>query len=241
MVGFVYMNISLFNNLSEEDKSTAVERLISQSTPSADFFLMVILAVLMATFGLLLNSGAVVIGSMLVAPILFPILSLSLGITMSDPKLISRSISTILKSILIGVGAAIIPTLFFLSQYDSPNTEILARTKPSLAYAVIAILAGLAASFALVKPKLNETLPGIAISVALIPPLAVTGIGIAWFDWEIVSNSFMLFAINALGIIFISTMNFSLMNFYMKRKIADQTIKREEKEQKKMEEVNSKA
>ncbi|MFH1188830.1 MAG: TIGR00341 family protein [bacterium] len=235
------MFISLFENLSEEDKSNAVERLISTSTPSSDFFLMIVLSVLMATFGLLLGSGAVIIGSMLVAPILSPILSLALGITMSDAKLISRSTSTILKSIIISIGAAILPALFFVVNHKIVlNPEIIARTEPSLAYAVIAIIAGFAASFALVKPRLNETLPGIAISVALIPPLAVTGIGIAMLDWGIVSNAFLLFVVNAIGIIFIGTINFSLMNFYVKRKVAEKTIKKEEQEQKKLLEESKK-
>jgi uncharacterized hydrophobic protein (TIGR00271 family) len=225
------MSISLFDNLSEEDKSQAVERLISNSTPSTDFFLMVILSVLMATFGLLLNSSAVVIGSMLVAPILFPILSLGLGITMSDKLLISRSLSTILKSMLIGIISAMLATLFFASKNSAViSEEIMARTEPSLAYAVIAIIAGFAASFALVKPRLNETLPGIAISVALIPSLAVVGIGIALLRWDIISSSLMLFTVNAFGIIFISTINFSLMNFYVKRKVADKVIKQEAQE-----------
>lgn len=185
----------------------------------------------MATFGLLLNSSAVVIGSMLVAPILFPILSLGLGITMSDKLLISRSLSTILKSMLIGIISAMLATLFFASKNSAViSEEIMARTEPSLAYAVIAIIAGFAASFALVKPRLNETLPGIAISVALIPSLAVVGIGIALLRWDIISSSLMLFTVNAFGIIFISTINFSLMNFYVKRKVADKVIKQEAQE-----------
>ena len=88
------MVLVLFNNLTENDKSVAVEHLIKSSTPSQDFFLMIILSVLTATFGLLLNNVAVIIGSMLIAPMLYPFLSLSLGVTMSDAGLISRSFYT---------------------------------------------------------------------------------------------------------------------------------------------------
>lgn len=223
------MSLKLFNNLTEKDKTKAVEDLICESTPRHDFFLMVILSVLMATFGLLLNSAAVVIGSMLIAPILSPILSLSLGVVLSDMPLIFRSVYTLIKSMVLSVVAAILVTLFFSSNLKDLTTEILARTEPSLAYGAIAVIAGLAASYAKVKPHLNETLPGVAISVALIPPLAAMGIGVARVDWFIISNSFLLFVVDVIGIIFSSMIVFSLMNLYIKRKLADKTIEKEDK------------
>ena len=237
----------LFNNLTEKDKTKAVERLISGSTPSQDFFFMIILSILTATFGLLLNNVAVIIGSMLIAPILYPILSLSLGVIMSDFKLISRSFYTILKSSIFGIGAATLVTLLFSSQFTEVTSEIVSRVEPSLAYAIIAVIAGFAGSFALVKPQLNETLPGIAISVALIPPLAVTGIGIANFNWTIISGSLLLFLVNAIGVMFASMITFSLMNFYVKRAQAEKNVeeedekieKQKEKAQKQMEKNNS--
>ncbi len=91
------------------------------------------------------------------------------------------------------------------------------------------MIAGLAGSFALVKPQLSETLPGIAISVALIPPIAVVGIGLARFNWEIISGSLLLFLVNAIGVVFASMMTFSLMNFYVKRHEADKVVKKEDK------------
>lgn len=217
------MPVVLFNNLTEKDKSNAIGNLITESTPRQDFFLMVILSVLMATFGLLIGNTAVVIGSMLIAPILYPILSLSLGIVIADFKLISRSFYTLLKSMTFGIAAAALVALFF-----SPGYEI-TLTEPSLIYVMIAIIAGLAASFALIKPQLSETLPGVAISVTLIPPLASTGIGIAKFDWNIISDSFILFLVNAIGIVFASMIVFSLMHLYIRRMEARKAIKKEEK------------
>ena len=217
------MTLVLFNNLTEKDKSDAIENLITESTPRQDFFLMMVLSVLMATFGLLINNTAVIIGSMLIAPILYPILSLSLGIVMADFKLISRSFYTLLKSMVFGIAAAAVIALFF-----SQDCEV-SLVEPSLIYVMIAIIAGLAASFALIKPQLSETLPGIAISVMLIPPLASTGIGIAKFDWNTISNSFVLFLINTIGIIFASMVVFSLMHLYIRRMEARKAIKKEEK------------
>jgi uncharacterized hydrophobic protein (TIGR00271 family) len=223
------MALVLFNNLTSKDKNDAVERLISAGSPRQDYFLMIVLSVLTATFGLHLNNPAIIIGSMLIAPMLYPLLSLSLGITMSDYKLISRSTFTLAKSMAFGIGSAIVATWLFSSQFEVITPEILSRAEPSLTIVMVAIIAGLAGSFALVKPQLNETLPGIAISVALIPPLAVIGIGIAQFNWSLVHGSLLLFIVNTIGVIFASMITFSLMNFYVKREKAQEVIKKEDK------------
>lgn len=223
------MPITVFKNFTDKDKTNAVERLISGGTPSQDFFLMIILSILTATFGLLQNSSAIIIGSMLIAPILYPVLSLSLGIIMSDYKVISRSFWTLIKSVVLGVAFANMATLLFSSQFDGITQEILSRAEPNLVSVVVAIIAGIAASFALVKPQLNETLPGIAISVSMIPPIAVIGIGIAQLNWQLVSGSFLLFLVNTIGVVFASMVTFSLMNFYGKKKEADQTIVKEDR------------
>ena len=223
------MPVTVFTNFTEKDKTSAVERLISGSTPSQDFFLMVVLSILTAAFGLLMNSGAIIIGSMLIAPILYPVLSLSLGIIMSDNKLISRSFWTLVKSSSLSITASFLATLLFATQFSQITPEIASRAQPSLTSVIVAIIAGFAASFALVKPQLSETLPGIAISVSLIPPLAVTGIGIAEFNWQLISGSFLLFVVNAIGVVFASMVTFSLMNFYSQRKEADKTLEKEER------------
>ncbi|MFH1292012.1 MAG: TIGR00341 family protein [bacterium] len=224
------MPILLFNNLTETDKSEAVKKLIGDSAPRQEFFLMVLLSILMATFGIIINNITVVIGSMLIAPMLYPIMGLALGVVMSDSKLITRSLATLAKSIIIGLVAAALVGIFTDPILGYGEQDIIKSAQPSLAYAAIAIIAGLAASFALVNPKLNESLPGIAISVALIPPLAITGIGFARFDWNIISQAFTLFLINIIGITFASVIIFSLMNLYVKRNIANRAIDREDKE-----------
>lgn len=219
----------LFNCLTEKDKSRAIEKLIKDSTPDQDFFLMTILSILMATFGILLNSVAVVIGSMLIAPILSPVLSLSMGVVMSDYKLISRSFYTVLKSMAFGIAAAAVVTIFFSAGQAEETGSLILNMQPSLMYVAIGIIAGIAVSFALVNPQLSEKLPGVAISVALIPPLATVGVGIARFNWDIIADSFLLFIVNIIGIIFASMVVFSLMNLYIKRKIAKDAIEKEEK------------
>ncbi len=220
---------AIFNHLSEKDKSAAVKDLIHDSTPRPSFFLMVLLSVLMATFGLLIDNAAVIIGSMLIAPILSPILSLSMGIVMADNRLIMRAAFTLLRASILGVVLAAVATLFVSADSRVIGEEVLSRVNPSLIYFSIAFTAGLAAAFARVNPDLSETLPGIAISVALIPPLAVVGIGAAVMSWSILSGALMLLLVNVVGIVFASMLVFSMMNLYVKRSVALAAAKREDK------------
>ena len=215
-------------NASDADKSAAIQKLVADSTPDYDFFIMLGLAILMATFGLLINSVVVVLGSILIAPILYPVLSVSLGMVMSDNTLISHSVVTLLKSVAIGIGLSAVATLFFTSKYDSVTTEILARAEPSLLYFAVAIISGIAISIALVRPHLSEALPGVAVSVALIPPLAVIGIGIAKLDWDIISGSSALFLLNVIGIVFAGMFSFWLLILFVMRPVALTAIKKEE-------------
>ena len=139
--------MSLFNNLTEEDKSLAVDKIMKGSMPNHDFFMMVILSVIMATLGLLLNNSAIIIGSMLIAPVLYSILGLSLGLCISDPKLVTRSFYSILRAMLFAIIASVVVTLLFHNVVGREmNSEILSRTAPSLLYMCVAIVAGLAAA-----------------------------------------------------------------------------------------------
>ncbi|MCW9054402.1 MAG: TIGR00341 family protein [Candidatus Pacebacteria bacterium] len=232
--------ISHLRVVSEADKTKAIEKLITDSTPDFDFFLMATLSVLMATFGLLLDSAAIVIGSMLIAPILYPTVSLGLGVSLSDYKLIGRSFSAVVKAMLLGIIGAVLVTLF-ANTGEYLTSEVVARTTPSLLYFVVAVISGIAVSYSLVKPKLSETLPGVAVSVALIPPLATVGVGIANVDWDVVAGSLVLFLVNIVGIIFAAMVSFSLMDVHGKRKVAASAIEKEERrverEEKKIEKV----
>lgn len=219
--------ISRFKGISEVDKAKAVEKLISDSTPNFDFFLFIILSILMATFGLLLNHAAIIIGSMLIAPILYPVLSFSLGIVMADGTVIYRSLYTLLKSFGFGILAAFLATVFVVPFNVEITNEILMRAEPSLLYFMVALVAGVAVSFSIVKPKLSATLSGIAVSVALIPPVAVVGIGLAQFNWALASGAFVLFVLNVAGIIFASLVSFSLMNLHGEKQVADIAIQKE--------------
>ena len=220
--------LSRFQTIKDTDKRRAVHTLVERSTPDFDFFFMVTLAVLMASFGLLIGSVTIVIGSMLIAPLLYPVLGVALGLSMSDPLLLRQSLWTVTKALLIMVGAAALATLFFSATHGGSamkETAItLTQAKPSLLLLLVGVIAGIAVAYALVKPKLSETLPGIAISVALIPPLAATGIGVAALNPTLAFGALAAFFVNVLGIVAAGMATFSLMDVYHLRETADRTL-----------------
>lgn len=221
----------LFHNITETEKNEAVESVIQHATPRQDFFLMLTLSVSMAAFGILLNSTVILVGSMLIAPLLYPLLSLSLGIIVADEKLIGRSVYTIAKSIAFALAAGFIIGFLFSGHSSVASLPFgIADGSPSpLLYAVVAAIAGFAAAFAITKPHLNETLPGVAISVALVPPLAAAGIALSFFNWAVFSNALLLFVVNIIGIVFSAMIVFSLFRFAVKKTVAQEVVKEEEK------------
>lgn len=215
-------------SITPVEKEQAVKRLIENSYPGAHFFILVLLSVLIATIGLALDNAAIIIGSMLVAPFLYPILSLGVSIVLADFELLRRSVNILIKSILLAV---IISTLFtfFLDIPQDYNVEIISRSKASLPYLYVAIAAGAAASFSVVNRKLHEYLIGVAVSVAVLPPLAAVGIGFGTFAFGLAFGALQLFFVNLLGVVSASLVIFSLMGFYVKRSVASDAIKKEEK------------
>ncbi|MCR4328186.1 MAG: TIGR00341 family protein [Patescibacteria group bacterium] len=214
--------------ITPEEREHTLLRLIKNSYPGSNFYIMLIASVIIATAGLILNNTAVIIGSMLVAPFLSPILSLSLGIVLADFDIIHRSLVIIGKSALTTLVVATLFAAFLLVPYGY-NTEILSRVSPSLPYLYIAIAAGVAAAFAIAKPSLSEFIVGVAVSVAILPPLAVSGVGISQLDPLVGIGALQLFVVNLVGIVFAGVIVFSLMGFYPSRSKAEKVIKAEER------------
>ena len=231
----------IFTNVTESEKNIAIEGVIQHATPRHDFFVMLFLSVSMAAFGILLNNVTVLVGSMLIAPLLYPLLSLSLGIITADTSLIRRSFYTILKSMLFAVIAGFIIGTLFSSHnvvFNAPFINSIESESP-LIYAVVAAIAGFAAAFAVVKPRLSDTLPGVAISVALVPPLSVAGVALSVFNWNVFSTAFLLFVVNVVGIVFSAMIVFALFRFSAKGIVTEKIVKKEEKVVKKEESDSS--
>lgn len=214
--------------IEKGEKDKAIEMLIASSSPTPSFFLMLLLSVIIVTLGILKNNVPIVIGGMLVSPLLSPILAISLGITMANHELIMRSFKVLLKSIIYSIILALILTVFFIGK--DINSEILSRANPSLVFFGVAMASGLAASFAVTRKELSERMVGVAVAIALLPPIAVIGIGIGFFNWEIVAGAAELFLINLFGILLSSLIVFSLFGFYPQKKKVQEELKAEEKE-----------
>jgi uncharacterized hydrophobic protein (TIGR00271 family) len=184
----------------------------------------------MATLGLLLDSSAIVIGSMLIAPLMYPILGVSLGLVMMNTNinLLSRALTTLSKSLAVGLGLSVLAAFFFGDATMYQTAEVMARTVPSHLHLLVAVVAAAAVSYMLARPEWGDALPGVAIAVALIPPLAATGIGVAYWDTAIIKGATLILLLNLLGIIAVSVVIFLLMNLSEKESIAKSTIKRED-------------
>ena len=161
---------------SRVPRTELYEARIASSKPSLGFFILLISSAVIASLGLISNSTAVVIGAMIVAPLMDPILSLAFGLAVSDGKLIRRSAVTIGFGVLAVIGtAALISLGLGISHVQS---EITGRTSPNLIDLGIAIAAAVAGSFSMTRKQLSNSIAGVAIAVALVPPLCVSGIGL---------------------------------------------------------------
>jgi len=219
-----------FQLATEKDKTVAVAKLIKSSTGDFDFYLFAVLGISMASLGLVLDSPEVVIGSMLIAPVLYPLLSLSLALVLSDIKLVYRSLRTLVISFSISVLIAFILSLLMGTYFDFALSEqIMARGQASTLFFFVAFISGFAATYALVHTNLNEMLPGVAISVSLVPPLAVVGIGLGSYNFYVAGGALILFLVNVLGIMLASAIAFTLMDLHSTHKVAESAVKQEEK------------
>lgn len=166
--------------------------------PKVDFFIMIALSSAIATFGLLQNSPAVVIGAMLVAPLMAAIFGLSLGVVRGDLRMIRRSASGLLRGVLLAI---VVGTLFTLAYpAATPQSEIMARTQPTLLDLGVALASGAAGAYALCRKEVSASLPGVAIAAALVPPLGAVGIGVALLRGEIAGGALLLFTTNLVAI-----------------------------------------
>ncbi len=224
--------------ISSKKRKQTVEDLIESSSPTHSFFLILILSAVITTFGLLLNSAAIVIGGMLVSPLLSPILAISMGIVMADGKLILRSLRVLAIAIVCVVAISLIFAFFMVDK--TPNNEIISRIHPNFIYFGVALASGIAAAFAFSKEEFSKHLVGVAVAIALLPPLSVIGIGIAFWNLEVLSGSIALFLINLFGILLGSLVVFSLLRFYPEKKVAEKELKEEERELEKNKNNNNK-
>ena len=213
---------SVLDNLSGEWQINLENRIprkelyqarIESSKPSLGFFVLLLCAAVIATLGLISNSTAVVIGAMIVAPLMDPILSLAFALSISNNKLAKRSLMTVVIGVIAVIATAALLSL--LLDVSEVNREMTSRTAPNLIDLGVAVAAAVAGSFSMTRERLSNSRAGVAIAVALVPPLCVCGIGlsmgnevvavfgrgtVAGLTNQISEGSFLLFVVNLIGI-----------------------------------------
>jgi len=148
--------------------------------------------------GLLQNSAAVIIGAMLVAPFMTPIMAISMALVRGDLRLLSLSVESVLKGVLASLTLSILLT--WIVPQPAVGSEILARTHPSMLDLVVALASGAAGAYALARKEVAAALPGVAIAAALMPPLCAAGIGLALGRGAIAGGALLLFLANLIAI-----------------------------------------
>lgn len=175
---------------------------------------LLICSILIASLGLDLNSPAVIIGAMLISPLMAPILGVGLGVAINDRETLIIALQHFGIAMLI---ALISSTLYFYwTPLGTITPEIQARTAPTLLDGLIAIFGGLAGIISSSRRDKSNALPGVAIATALMPPLCVTGFGIANSNWTIALNSFYLFFLNSFFIALTTFLIIRLLKFPMR-------------------------
>lgn len=166
-----------------------------------------LLSTLIASYGLISNSTATVIGAMLVAPLMGPILGLALSLAAGRPDLFGRALWAELLGILVCLAtSAVVALVAGPGNIDYLQSEIANRTQPTLYDLAIGVAAGLAGAYATANPRVGDSIGGVAIAVALVPPLSVSGLCLAGALtgredlWTAAGGSFMLFLANFLTI-----------------------------------------
>ncbi len=197
--------------LTRREQAKVYRGIYKGAQPDTDYFVMMGLAAMIATYGLLQGSAAVIIGAMLVAPLFTPILAISLAVVRGDVRLLWIAFESALKGIALAIGLVVLLTA--LSPLRSITHEITARINPNLFDLAVALVSGVAGAYAIAREDVATALPGVAIAAALVPPLGVIGIGIAMWDANIAGGASLLFITNLIAIAFAGAITLLLLGF----------------------------
>lgn len=214
-----------FNVLPDKDGEKYV---IKQITNGINFqgsnLWILIFAVFIASLGLNVNSTAVIIGAMLISPLMGPIIGMGLALGIADLDLFKQSIKNYLVSTFISVVTATI--YFTLSPITDAQSELLARTSPTLYDVLIALFGGAAGFLATSTKGRNNVVPGVAIATALMPPLCTAGYGLAVQNTTFFFGAFYLYFINTVFIAFTTCVGVRFLHFHRKQFINLEKMRR---------------
>ena len=205
-----------FNALPDKtDETATVEQISDGVTFRGANLWVLIFAIFIACLGLNLNSTAVIIGAMLISPLMGPIIGMGLAVGRADLELLKRSLTNYGVSTVISVLTAAL--YFQLTPLTEAQSELLARTSPTLYDVLIALFGGAAGILALSTGGKGNVIPGVAIATALMPPLCTAGYGLAMGEWSFFFGAFYLFFINTVFIALATYLGVRLLQFKPKQ------------------------
>ena len=198
---FLRAKLESLLRIDHDTKPQVYMRVFEGADPaSLNYWLELSFSAGIATLGLVLNSPAVVIGAMLISPLIGPIIGAGLALATADLYLGIKSFLNLVASI--AAAVVISASLVWLLPLHTPTAEILSRTRPNLLDLGVALLSGLAGSLLVFRRGSSSALPGVAIAVALMPPLCASGFGFgSGLQWSIVTGAGLLFLTNLAAIV----------------------------------------
>ncbi|MBT3835089.1 DUF389 domain-containing protein [Candidatus Peribacteria bacterium] len=225
--------INIFRNeqsLSEANKGEikdAIKRLFTLSTNDYGYYLFLVLSVIITTAGLMVKSAPVIIGGMIIAPILTPMLACGLAVFLLEFKGFVHALTIVLISVVIAfvLSSAMTFTVMFIEPEAAVFEYSQALVSPGL-YILIAFSAGIAGAFAFVKSHLSSSISGVAVSASLMPPLCSIGIGAVLKNDVLVRDSLTIFLLNVFGIVLASAVVFWILGFWKERKFEEKTAEK---------------
>ena len=205
-----------FNALPDKtDETATVEQISDGVTFRGANLWVLIFAIFIACLGLNVNSTAVIIGAMLISPLMGPIIGMGLAVGRADLELLKRSLTNYGVSTVISVLTAAL--YFQLTPLTEAQSELLARTSPTLYDVLIALFGGAAGILALSTGGKGNVIPGVAIATALMPPLCTAGYGLAMGEWSFFFGACYLFFINTVFIALATYLGVRLLQFKPKQ------------------------
>jgi uncharacterized hydrophobic protein (TIGR00271 family) len=211
IIAMVSKELPFIAHAATEEFKGLYQLLRENATTSPAFLTLMVLSTLLASIGLFANSAPVIIGAMILAPLMAPIISLSMALARQDSNLLTASIKTLLTGLFLSLGFAACAS--FIMPIETITPEIAARLSPSLLDLAVAVISGIAGAYAHARIEAAKSMAGVAIAVALVPPLAVTGIGLGWLDFHVAWGALLLFLTNLAGIVLAAALTFLALGF----------------------------
>ena len=178
----------------EEKKEKVIEDILSNISFRGANLWVLACAILIASIGLNVNSTAVIIGAMLISPLMGPIVGAGFALATYDFDLLKKTGRSLLIATVVSLTVSFI--YFYISPFKDVQSELLARTSPTIYDVLIAFVGGLVGAISLTREDKGNPIPGVAIATALMPPLCTAGFGLATGNISYFLGAFYLYSIN---------------------------------------------